>query len=164
METVKDIALIIGNVGIALTLLFGLIKYRQSVAIARANKFSEMWRYFIENAVFVRIFGMIDDKSKMIDDKSKSSKLAQLPYTEKLLFLGFYEEVAILVNSGLMKKHVAHYMFSYYAICCWESDHFWTGTNVMNRDSPYWYLFRNFVKQMQAIEAEANPCLKNYKL
>ena len=154
METAKDIALIIGNLGIALTLFFGLIQYRQSDAMARANKFFEMSRYIKEHEVFVRIFGMIE-----VD----SPELAQLPYTEKLLFLGFYEEVAILVNSGLMKKHVAHYMFAYYAIRCWKSDHFWTGTNDMNWDSPYLHLFRNFVEQMQAIEAKPNFYLKNYK-
>ncbi len=152
METAKNIALIIGNVGIVLTLFYGLKKYKQSLAIARANKFFEMWRYIKEDEAFVRIFRMLE---------ANSPELAQLPFAEKLFFLGFYEKIAILVNSGLMKKHVAHYMFSYYAIRCWESDYFWAD---IKRDGQYWQLFCNFAEQMQAIEAKANFCLKNYKL
>jgi hypothetical protein len=40
-------------------------------------------------------------------------------------FLGFFEEVALMMNSGLIRKEVAHYMFGYYAIHCWDSKNFW---------------------------------------
>lgn len=48
-----------------------------------------------------------------------------------------------------MKKHVAHYMFSYYAIRCWESENFWQD---LNRESYYWALFRDFVFEMKKLE------------
>lgn len=54
-----------------------------------------------------------------------------------------------MMNSGLVRKDVAHYMFGYYAIRCWESEHFWS---EVNRKSIYWALFRDFVEKMKAIE------------
>jgi hypothetical protein len=40
-------------------------------------------------------------------------------------------------------------MFGYYALRCWESQHFWAD---VNRDSSYWALFRDFVEQMKQAE------------
>lgn len=39
-------------------------------------------------------------------------------------FLGLYEELAITVNSEVLAKEVAYYMFGYYAIKC-NSPKFW---------------------------------------
>lgn len=48
-----------------------------------------------------------------------------------------------------MLSPVSHYMFGYYALRCWESQHFWAD---VNRDSSYWALFRDFVEQMKQAE------------
>ena len=64
-------------------------------------------------------------------------------------FLRYFEEIALMVNSGLLRKDVAHYMFGYYAIRCWESDYFWTH---LNRQGPYWALFREFAGEMARME------------
>jgi hypothetical protein len=60
-----------------------------------------------------------------------------------------FEEVTLLMNSGLIRKPVAHYMFGYYAIRCWESENFWSD---VNRDSPYWAALRTFVDEMKNVE------------
>ena len=52
-------------------------------------------------------------------------------------------------NSGLLRTSVAHYMFGYYAIRCYQSKNFW---NDVNRDSYYWAIFVNFARKMEAIE------------
>jgi hypothetical protein len=96
--------------------------------------------------------------------KNDDPKLAELPYHTELDFLGFYEDVALMVNSGLLKKPVAHYMFAYYAIRCWENNNFWGN---LNRESPYWALFRDFVKQMEKVEnslMRKPHSIKQYKL
>jgi hypothetical protein len=53
------------------------------------------------------------------------------------------------MNSGLIRKQVAHYMFGYYAIQCWENSYFWSD---VNRDSTYWLVFQDFAEQMMSIE------------
>ena len=80
-----------------------------------------------------------------VDDPSLKTK----PYTERFMLLGYFEEIAISMDSKLIKKEVVHYMFGYYVIRCWESDNFWYG---IDRDSFYWALFSRFAKEMKEIE------------
>ncbi|MBD2311481.1 hypothetical protein H6G20_07395 [Desertifilum sp. FACHB-1129] len=133
----------------------GLIEYMRQNAQKRAEYYTSMRERFKENDRFQELFEMLDN-----DDP----ELAELPYHKKLDFLGFYEDIALMVNSGLLKKPVAHYMFAYYAIRCWESNNFWDN---LNRDSPYWFLFRDFVNQMQKVEKslmqKPHP-IRRYKL
>jgi hypothetical protein len=57
-----------------------------------------------------------------------------------------FEEVALMLNSGIIRPAVAHYMFGYYAIRCGRSTHFW---NSVNRHASYWALFNDFVARME---------------
>lgn len=85
----------------------------------------------------------------LYNGEDPQSVLREYSPDEKRNFLGFFEEIALLSNSGLIRKEVAHYMFGYYAIRCWQSKNFWYN---MERDSPYWFLFRKFAIDMQEIE------------
>jgi hypothetical protein len=75
--------------------------------------------------------------------------LTTIPLIDRYYFLGYYEQIAIAVNSGLIDKDVAHYMFGYFALRCWDSDNFWVG---INRQSYYWSVFKTFVDTMQKLE------------
>ena len=108
----------------------------------------------------------IEEILKGYPDKEPNSELKEVPFEHKRSLLGVFEEVALMMNSGLIKKEVAYYMFGYYAIRCWQSDNFWGN---VNRHSIYWRLFRNFAEEMLQIEkAIAEEKLKydpkNYKL
>jgi len=72
-----------------------------------------------------------------------------IPLIDRYYFLGYYEEIAIAMNSKLIKNDVAHYMVGYFAIRCWESENFWKG---INRKSYYWSVFKKFVDTMQKLE------------
>jgi hypothetical protein len=153
LSEVKDwTAITAGAIALA-TLAKSVIEYVKQGAQGRAKQFSELRVRFKSDPTFRNICDLLENDSP---------DLRKVPPGAKIDFLGFYEEIALLVNSRLMKKHVAHYMFAYYAIRCWESDNFWQ--NQMNRDSPYWALFRYFVSQMAEIEKafQFNP--KGYKL
>jgi len=82
--------------------------------------------------------------------EANDPKLIAELFKNKLYYVGFFEEVALMVNSGLIKIEVAHYMFGYYAIRCWDNDYFWSD---VNRETPYWALFRDFVAKMKKIES-----------
>ena len=73
------------------------------------------------------------------------AKLKDLPWKDKRDFLGFFEEVALMVNSRLIRLPVAHYMFGYYALLCWRSEKFW---GDLERGSIYWALFRDFAERL----------------
>lgn len=76
--------------------------------------------------------------------------LRDIPLIDRYYFLGFYEQIAIAVNSGLIDKNVAHYMFGYFPLRCWDADNFWDG---INRQSYYWSVFKTFVDKMQKLES-----------
>ncbi len=84
-----------------------------------------------------------------IDDKALT--LHTIPHEQKRDLLGVFEEVALLVNSKLMRPDVAYYMFGYYAIRCWDTDAFW-GNWPDGRDEVYWKLLKSFVERMKEIE------------
>lgn len=75
--------------------------------------------------------------------------IINVPIIDRYYFIGLYEEIALAVNSRLVNKNVAHYMFGYFAIKCWNNADFWQD---LNRDSYYWSVFRRFANQMKEIE------------
>jgi len=92
--------------------------------------------------------------------ESDNLELRDIAQIDKYYFLGFYEQIAVAVNSGLIKKNVAHYFFGYFARCCWESDNFWFINEEMfiDKNAYYWATFKKFVDLMNRIEKRrANP-------
>jgi hypothetical protein len=86
----------------------------------RAEQYFELSKSFSENERFQKICILLEENDQ---------KLETLPVHEKQEFIGFYENIALLMNTGLLRKAVAHYMFAYYAIRCWDSKYFWVGLN-----------------------------------
>lgn len=138
----KDLATIVGVIIALATLVKGVIEYTHQGAQRRAEKYFDLENAFFSNDEFKEICDLLE---------SDDPRLAQIPYKAKLHFLGFHEQVALMLNSKLIRPAVAHYMFGYFAIRCWESDHFWAG---VERDSIYWSLFTAFAKQMKESEGK----------
>jgi hypothetical protein len=135
----KDVAAVAGGVVALLTLLKSLAEYQKQGAQKRADQFLVLRDRF---AQFRDLFVLLET-----DDEELRGQV----YDRKLAFLGFYEEISLLLNSNLMRREVAHYMFGYYAIRCWDSSNFWSD---LNRDSPYWAAFADFAKRMKATEKQ----------
>jgi len=142
LTNAKDLATVVAAVIALATLVKGVIEYAHQGAQKRAEQFIDMRKRLNENPTFTVICDLLET-----DD----SKLASMPFNEKRDFLGLFEEVALMLNSGLIKESVAHYMFGYYAIRCAHSKNFW---NVVNRQSSYWALFNDFVTRMERVEEE----------
>ena len=53
--------------------------------------------------------------------------MKKTPIQDRRNFVGFLEEVAVMVNSGLIKKEVAHYMFGCYVLLTDRCDELWDG-------------------------------------
>lgn len=86
--------------------------------------------------------------------ESDSLELQTVSQIDKYYFLGFYEQIAVATNSGLIKKNVAHYFFGYFAKHCWESKNFWYLENnyEIDKNAYYWATFKRFVNDMNKIE------------
>ena len=136
----RDVAAIVGVTIALVTLIKAVFEYSSHGAQKRAEHFLAMRQRFKGNESFRSLCAMLDG-----DDR----ELADVAFKEKRDLLGFFEEVALMVNSHLIREPVAHYMFGYYAVRCYQSDQFWNG---VNRDSSYWSLFTDFAKRMEAME------------
>ena len=136
----KDVAALIVSVVALGTLIKGTWEYGKQGTLKRAELFFQMEERYTK---FLYLFDMLDHQ----DDEKIRNQLESLSFEKILDFLGFYEELAMMVESGLIRRAVAHYMYGYYAIACWDSDAFW---NEEDRNDPYWCLFKNFVEQSKA--------------
>lgn len=136
----KDIAAVVLAVIGLFTFVKGIFEYIKQGAQKRAEQFETMRRHFKEDENFKKLCDLLER-----DDV----RLRKVPFKDKRDFLGFFEEIALMTNSGILRKEVSHYMFAYYAIRCWESANFW---NDVNREGIYWNLFRDYVEEMKKIE------------
>jgi hypothetical protein len=147
VEEVTVAVAVVGAVIALVTLIQALIEYRQQGRQKRAEHFFELRRRLKENDEFARVAELIDQTYAEEDLAGRArQELKNLPFKVKRDYLGLFEEIAIAMNSGLIKPEVAHYMFGYYALLCWESEEFWTD---VNRLSDYWSLFADFCGQMK---------------
>ncbi|GIF02388.1 hypothetical protein [Paractinoplanes rishiriensis] len=85
------------------------------------------------------------------DDDPKLADQEEVSYTEKYEVLGYFEEVALMLNSGVVRPAVAWYMFGYYALRLSDSGNFWSN---IERADPYWALFNTFAEKMNQLEVE----------
>lgn len=148
----KDIASILSAIFASLLIIKGTYELHLQGKQKRTEFFVTMHNRLIENPTLGMITEMLE--RERIEDKGQGggagTGLAKLSIKEKSAFLHFLEEVALMTQSKLLRKDVAHYMFGYYAITCWKSNNFWSN---MNREGDYWELFRKFQAEMAKIDS-----------
>jgi hypothetical protein len=137
LEFWKSWAIIAAGVIGFITFLTGLLEYVRQGRQHRAQNFVQMRRRFLETPQYRQILDKL-----AVDDPT----LAEESIQEKRNFIGFLEEVALMVNSRLIRREVAHYMFGYYVLLAARSEHFWSG---LDKESQYWTVFRDFADEMK---------------
>ena len=98
-----------------------------------------MRRRFLEEKSFQEILTLIHEKCDEITAKS---------IQDRRNLVGYFEEVALMVNSGLIRPEVAHYMFGYYVVLIDDCEKFWEG---LDRQGDYWAVFRSFALKMRSM-------------
>ena len=137
LSTIKDVSITIASVVTLITFMTGVVQYVRQGRQMRATQFVEMRRRFLEDLSFREILNLLAG-----DDP----KLAEIPIQQRRNLVGFFEEVALMVNSRAIGEQVAHYMFGYYINLVDGSTHFWEG---LDKKSEYWALFRAFAARMR---------------
>jgi len=145
LATVKDVSLVIGGVATLAGFMTALNEYARQNHARRAEHFAALRRRFLETPSFQAILGYLAD-----DDP----KLAEVPIQDRRNFLGFFEEIQLMVDSRLVKPEVAHIMFGRYVRMADQSEHLWTG---LKKDDRYWTIFRRMAADTQRREALPTP-------
>jgi hypothetical protein len=143
----------------ALAATFALWQYRKQNRQKRAEMFFQWNKWFDSQEGF----GLVPNSDapsmlQLLEDDDQ--RLAEVRWEKKEKLLAFCEEIALAVNSGLLVKETAWYMFGYYVLKIQKSKHFWKGFDDPN--TSYWKLFHYFAQEMEKIE-KANVCLKKLK-
>jgi hypothetical protein len=137
---------------IALATLFkAIIEYKRNASTKRLELFLAMRTRLRQDKEFIEICELLE-----MDDE----RLRSIPLVQKDRFTGFFEELAIMRNSGLINDAVTLYMFGYWAIRCNQSDNFWYG---LNRNQALWSLFFSFATDMERAHATFAFNANNYK-
>lgn len=145
LSFVKDLSIVVAGVIALVTFATGVFQYIRQGHQNRATQFIEMRRRFLENQTFRNILNLLASDDPM---------LSEIPVQDRRNLVGFLEEVALMMNSHLIRPRVAHYMFGYYAILIDDSKYFWDG---LEKRSIYWRLFHGFVQTMRAMSSQQQP-------
>lgn len=143
----NDFARILIAVAAVLTFLFtfgmGVLEYRRQGTQKRADQFLEMRRRLKNRDDFSKICALLN--------KGDVAELADLSREDRLNFLGFFEELALMMHSDLIKPKVVHYMFGSFALELSKSTHYWKDVDD-DRRGPYSIVFNDFVVRMMEEE------------
>jgi hypothetical protein len=131
VNLIQDASIAVTGIGLVMGYLECLRQGRQR----RAEKYFEL----------VKEFNKFDEILDLL--QSDSPKLAKLRHSQREHFLGFYEDLALMLNSGLIQEHLAFYAFGYWLDKAWNSKHFWQ--DPKNKENTYWFLLRQLQFRMR---------------
>lgn len=144
LDTFRNLAIIAGTIFAGLTLWKALIEYSRQGVQKRAEFFFSLNRRLSENNEFVRILQLLEFDNPEVEAVS---------FGVKRELLGLFEEVAVLLNSGLINEDVALHFFGYYALDCWDNELF---CRDLERDGPEWIVLRKFVGRMRSAKLKVD--------
>lgn len=145
LDRFKDISIIVGGVIAFITLWQGMLQYGRQLRFIKVNQFIDMRRRFLEDQSFRRILSLVWEGSPAV---------AAEPVLERRNLAGFFEELALMMNSGVLKPEVIYYMYGNSALKLDECKGFWHG---LDRDSPYWKVFHEFIADLRRYEKNELP-------
>jgi hypothetical protein len=140
ISLVKDVSIIIAGIIALVTFVASTWENIRRGRQERAANFVLMRRRFLETPQYREILDLLNHNDPSV---------ANVSVQERRNFIGFLEEVAMMVNSRLIRRSVAHYMFGHYALLAARSEFLWSG---LNKESPYWSVFWVFAREMEEIE------------
>ena len=118
-----SIVVAISGCFVALITLKGtLAEYARQGRQKRIGFYFQQEKALLENAEFTKIRKLLRSK-----DPADIAALREISKVDRSDSAGFFENIAMLIESDGLSEVVACYMFSHDAVLCWESDAFWNG-------------------------------------
>jgi len=135
---------------------------KKQTTLERARLFFE-WNKWFDSEECANWIDKDDPNAKsllalLIDsetDEEAREALRKVPIARKEAVLAFFEQLAIAVNTGLLKREAANYMFGYYAVMIRETKAFWSAGLENDESEWYWKVFNSFVDDMKDVQKEA---------
>jgi AAA15 family ATPase/GTPase len=144
VQNAAGITAIVGAIALIVTVIRAVLEYSKQNHLARFEKYAELSKDWYGDKDIQEIIVLLGD--------DPNGRLAKIHISKKEAFVGYYEEIALMLESGILKKQIAYYMFGYHTILCYENGNFWT--KEMDLNDRYWTLFRRFAKLMKKIDGD----------
>ncbi|MBX3111855.1 MAG: hypothetical protein KF857_07585 [Fimbriimonadaceae bacterium] len=138
LGTVKDVSIVVAGVVAFVGFVGGIAEYWRRNREIRAEHFIAMRRRFLETPAYKEILDQI---------VSGDPALGQRSIQERRNFIGFLEEIGLMIDSRLIQAQVAYYMFGHYVRLADGSEHLWTD---LDKGGEYWAVFRRLAAQVKA--------------
>ena len=151
IKLIEQIALLSGSVIALFTFIKAVFEYTRQNANKRVELYLELRRQFKENEKFRHICDLLD---------CEDPKIAEINFKDRRDFAAFFETIALMTNTGILREDIAHYMFGYSVIQCWNCEYFWKGFNR----GRYWSLLEYHVKRMEKKEKSFKFKRRNFRL
>jgi hypothetical protein len=143
------------------TLVKAVMEFKRQNALKRFEKYQEMNNVYTHDATLTAFRDAL---------RAGGETLAKYEVIEKYRFMAFYEDIAMMCQSGLMRIEVAAYLFGYDARKAANTDEF--AANLENiREDPNWTLFWCFCDRLNTYAArldrkrkKLDPTGRNRKL
>ncbi|TNF00893.1 MAG: hypothetical protein EP322_00605 [Bacteroidetes bacterium] len=126
-------------------------EFERKNTVDRAYMFLELRKRFKETDNFALILEYLDGDNPALET---------VEIADRLKFLGFLEEVALMVNSGLLDIRIANQSFGYYVIKAWGHPAMWWEGNT--RDSEYRVILQWFKEECDKIHVTEESKNMNY--
>ena len=146
-DPLKILGFIGGSIVGLWTFVKGINEYSLKNRLSRYQQFISQRKEFEATSVLTNIYGFILDDSQ--------PDLSQKNVWDRIFFLVFMENIAIMMNSGLLSKNVVHNTWGNGILRCYANDSFWKGIDDNRKNgqrSPYWRVFYQLRDDMEAID------------
>lgn len=152
LDIIKAVTVCTASIVGIITLIKGYREYTRTTKLKRIELYNEYRQKMVSDENVKAILNLLENSSK---------ELRELPRIKRYKFIGYFEDIALIMNSGFIKPEIAHYMFAYYAKMCWHNEDFW---HDINRESHYWRVFKEFVLKMEDLEKKNMTIPSNKEL
>ncbi len=141
-EASKVALAVVGALVALATLVKGVLELRSQGRQHRAEYFLKMMNSFLRNDEYLAIYHLLHTKDE--------DAVRHMSRVQRVRYMGFVEEVALLVKSNLVPRGVAHYMLGRVPIEAADSEAF---MHDINPEELHWKLFFHFVGEMRELVA-----------
>ncbi len=137
-----------GIIGGLIAFFRGLAEYRRKNRLERYQQFITQRKEFEASPVLTNVYvGIL---------QGPQHDMSGVPVWERIFFLVFLENIAVMMNSGLISKNVVHNTWGNGVLQCWQNDSFWADIDADRLDgtrrSPYWRVFSQLHEDMARVD------------
>jgi hypothetical protein len=129
-------------------------------ALARFEKYQSINEYFEESKETSRVRNAADnDYNAQVSGNNSiilsGSNWKVVQKDDKYLFISHYEQMALILQTGLITEDIVFYVYGYELIKVDGNDNFWKNND--SREDPYWKLYKHFCEEMLAYRERYKP-------